>query len=264
MDILTEAFRWLNDPLNWTGRRGVLDLAVSHLLVSAAAVALALVVALPVGLWLGHRRRGATVGVVVANTTRALPTLALLTLLAASGWFGNTATAIACAVFAVPPILANAVTGVGGVDADVRDAARGLGMSGARVLWTVEVPLAMPLIAAGIRTGAVQVLATVPLAALVGGTSLGTIVVTGFGTQRYGQALAGGLLVAGLCLLVEGLCAIAQRAVTPAGLRSLDRTTTSDEDAPGRGRRRARRVPVAAARATRSNESAADGRSPVR
>ena len=102
MDILTEAFRWLNDPLNWTGRRGVLELTAAHLAVSAAAVALALVVALPLGLWLGHRGRGATLGVVVANTTRALPTLALLTLLAASGLFGNTATAFACAVFAVP------------------------------------------------------------------------------------------------------------------------------------------------------------------
>src|SRR5690606_23380849 len=115
MDVLTETLRWLNDPLNWTGRQGVLALARTHLEISAAAVAIALVVALPVGLWLGHRGRGATVGVVVANTTRALPTLALLTLLAATGSFGNTATALACAVFAVPPILANAVTGVGGV-----------------------------------------------------------------------------------------------------------------------------------------------------
>lgn len=219
MDVLTEALRWLNDPLNWTGRQGVLALTRTHLEVSAVAVAVALVVALPLGLWLGHRGRGATVGVVVANTTRALPTLALLTLLAAAGWFGSTATALACAVFAVPPILANAVTGVGGVDPDARDAARGLGMSGGRVLWAVEIPLAVPLIAAGIRTGAVQVLATVPLAALVGGTSLGTIVVSGFATQRYGKALAGGILVAGLCLLVEAALAVLERVVTPPGLR---------------------------------------------
>lgn len=253
MDVLTEAFRWLNDPLNWTGRQGVLALTRTHLEISAVAVAIALVVALPVGLWLGHRGRGATVGVVVANTTRALPTLALLTLLAATGWFGNTATALACAVFAVPPILANAVTGVGGVEPDVRDAARGLGMSGARVLWTVEVPLAMPLIAAGIRTGAVQVLATVPLAALVGGTSLGTVVVSGFGTQRYGKALAGGILVAGLCLLVEALLAAAERAVTPPGLRRRERAAAADSRT---GRRRPRRAPVAATARPGSNGSA--------
>ena len=177
---------------------------------SLLAVLLAAVVALPTGLWLGHRRRGATVGVVVANTTRALPTLALLTLLAASGLFGNTATVLACAVFAVPPLLTNTVTGLGEVDADVRDAARGVGMSGRRSLWAVELPLAVPLIAAGIRTASVQVLATVPLAALVGGRSLGTIVVTGFGTQDYGQVLAGGILVAALCLVAEGLLAIVQ------------------------------------------------------
>ncbi len=251
MDVVTEAFRWVNDPLNWTGRRGVLALTVDHLQVSAVAVLLALVVALPLGLWLGHRGRGATVGVVVANTTRALPTLALLMLLAASGYFGNGATAVACAVFAVPPVLANAVTGVAGVDPAARDAARGLGMSPARVLWSVEVPNAVPLVAAGIRTGAVQVLATVPLAALVGGTSLGTVVVTGFGTQRYGQALAGGLLVAGLCLLVEAVLALLERAVTPPGLRSRDRAAAGRR-AP-RALRRPRTTAVAEPAVTGSN-----------
>ena len=231
MDVVTQAFQWLNDPLNWQGPDGVLALTWAHVVVSVVAVLLAAVVALPLGLWLGHRGRGATVGVVVANTTRALPTLALLTLLAASGLFGNTATVLACAVFAVPPLLSGAVTGLGDVDPDVRDAARGVGLSGARSLWSVEVPLAVPPIAAGVRTGAVQVLATVPLAALVGGRSLGTIVVEGFGTQRYGQVLAGGLLVAALCLVAEGVLAVVQRLVTPRGLRSLERDGGS---APGR------------------------------
>jgi osmoprotectant transport system permease protein len=237
VNVLAEAIAWLNDPLNWTGRNGVLALTRDHIVVSVLAVLLAAVVALPVGLWLGHRRRGGTVGVVVANTTRALPTLALLTLLAASGLFGNTATVLACAVFAVPPLLTNTVTGLGEVDADVRDAARGVGMSGRRSLWAVEVPLAVPLIAAGIRTASVQVLATVPLAALVGGRSLGTIVVTGFGTQDYGQVLAGGILVAALCLVSEGLLAIVQHFMTPRGLRALARDTSDD---PTRRTRRSR------------------------
>lgn len=255
MDLLTEAFAWLNDPLNWTGRNGVLALAVAHLQVTALAVLLAALVALPAGVWLGRARRGGTLGVVVANTTRALPTLALLTLLASAGLFGNTATVLACAVFAVPPLLTNTVTGLAGVDRDVLDAARGLGMSGGRRLWLVELPLAVPLVAAGVRTAVVQVLATVPLAALVGGRSLGSIVVSGFATQRYGQVLAGGLLVAALCLVAEGLLALAQRAVTPRGVR----------DAAGRpGPRRVRRgltaadpvPPVAAAGGPRSNGSA--------
>jgi osmoprotectant transport system permease protein len=106
------------------------------------------------------------------------------------------------------------------VDRDVVDAARGLDMSSRRRLLLVELPLAVPLVAAGVRTAVVQVLATVPLAALVGGRSLGSIIVSGFATQRYGQVLAGGLLVAGLCLAAEGVLALAQRAVTPRGVRA--------------------------------------------
>ncbi|MDM7832596.1 ABC transporter permease [Cellulomonas edaphi] len=223
MDIVQEAVAWLNDPLNWTGSNGVLALTAAHLRVTLLAVLLAAVVALPAGVWLGHARRGGTAGVVLANTTRALPTLALLTLFASAGLFGNTATVLACAVFAVPPLLTNTVTGLGDVDRDVVDAARGLGMSSRRRLWEVELPLAVPLVAAGVRTAVVQVLATVPLAALVGGTSLGSIIVNGFGTQRYGQVLAGGVLVAGLCLVAEGVLAVAQRLLTPRGLRESTR-----------------------------------------
>ncbi len=220
MDILTEAFRWLNDPLNWTGPSGVLALGWTHIWISAAATALAAVVGLPAGAWLGHRGRGRALGVAVANTTRALPTLALLALLAASGTFGAQATILACAVFALPPLLSGAVDGLASVDPQVRDAARGVGLSARGRLWLVEVPLAVPVIGAGVRTAAVQVVATVPLAALVGGESLGTVVVTGFGTQRYGQVVAGGLLVVVLCLAVEGLLAVAQRLLTPRGLRA--------------------------------------------
>ncbi|WP_263730133.1 ABC transporter permease [Cellulomonas sp. SG140] len=230
MSVLLEALRWLNDPLNWTGPSGVLALTRQHLVVTGLAVLLGALVAVPTGLYLGHRGRGATVGVVVSNTSRALPTLAMLTLFGATGLFGNVATALACAVFAVPPLLSGAVTGLGGVDADVRDAARGMGMSGARRLWTVEVPLAVPQLAAGLRTAVVQVVATVPLAALVGGRSLGTIVVTGFGVQRYGQVVAGAVLVAALSLAAEGLLALLQRLVTPAGIRALTRSVPVESE----------------------------------
>ncbi|VTR77875.1 MULTISPECIES: ABC transporter permease [Cellulomonas] len=233
MDVLQEALAWLNDPLNWTGRDGVIALTVEHLRISALAVLLAAAVALPVGVWLGHRGRGGAVTVVVANTSRALPTFALLTIFASTGLFGATATILAVAVFALPPILGNTVTGLTEVDADVRDAARGVGMSGARSLAVVELPLALPLIGAGLRTATTQVLATVPLAALVGGRSLGSIIVEGMALQRYGQVVAGAVLVAGLCLLVEGVLALVQRALTPAPMRA----------SPGRRRRRAARSP---------------------
>lgn len=243
MDVVTEALRWLNDPLNWTGPSGVLALTWAHVWISVAAVALASLVALPLGLWLGRRGRGARLGVVVANTTRALPTLALLTLLAASGLFGSTATIVACAVFALPPLLTGAVDGLEGVDAQAVDAATGMGMSRWRRLWTVELPLAVPVIGAGARTAAVQVVATVPLAALVGGRSLGTVIVTGFGTLHYGQVVAGGFLVAALCLVAEGLLALGQRALTPAGLRSLARSGRVSPAAGRAGRRRRQRPP---------------------
>ena len=225
MNVVPDAVAWLNDPLNWTGTHGVLALTREHLTISVAAVLLAAVIALPLGVWLGHRRAGGALTVVLANTSRALPTFALLTIFASGGLFGATATTLAVAVFAVPPILTNAYTGVLEVDADVRDAARGMGMSGARSLALVELPLALPLVAAGLRTAAVQVIATVPLAAFVGGTSLGSVIVTGLALQRYGQVLAGGVLVALLCLVAEGILAGAQRVLTPTPMRQ--RATSS-------------------------------------
>lgn len=219
-DVLRQAFLWLNDPLNWQGPTGVPALVAEHLGMSAVAVVLAAAVALPLGIWLGRRGRGGGVTVLVSNTSRALPTLALLYVFAMTGLgFGNRPTVLAAALFAVPPILSNAFTGLREVDPAARDAARGMGMSGRRSLATVELPLALPLIGAGLRTAAVQVVATVPLAALVGGGGLGTIIVTGFSTRRFGEVVAGGLLVAALCLLVEAVLAAGQRALTPAPLR---------------------------------------------
>ena len=227
MDVISSALAWLNDPLNWTGPNGVLALTREHITISAVAVLLATVVALPAGVWLGHRGRGGVLTVVLANTSRALPTFALLTIFASTGLFGATATTLAVAIFAVPPILTNAYVGMRDVDADVRDAARGVGMSDLRSLFSVELPLALPLIAAGLRTAAVQVVATVPLAALVGGASLGTIIVSGLALQRYGQVVAGAVLVAALCLLVEAALAWAQRALTPVPMRPPRRRARS-------------------------------------
>lgn len=219
--LINEAFVWLNDPLNWIGPNGIIALAQQHLVMSVIATVLACALALPLGVWLGHTGRGATFTVVAANTTRALPTLALLTLFSASAiGFGNRATVLAVTIFAIPPILTNCYEGVRGVDPGVREAALGMGMPGRSVLSSVSIPLALPVIAAGVRTAAVQVVATIPLAALVGGGGLGVIIVTGIATQRYGKALAGAILVATLCLVIEGLLALAQRLATPAPMRA--------------------------------------------
>jgi ABC-type proline/glycine betaine transport system permease subunit len=216
MSSLGDAVTWLNDPLNWTGPQGVPHLTWEHLYISGLALLIAAVVAMPLALLLGHTGRGGGLTVVTTNVSRAVPTLALLTLFSATSiGFGNRATIIALALFSVPPLLTNTYVGIRGVDPDVVEAARGMGLSGTSVLLRVELPLAVPLIAAGVRTAAVQVVATAGLAALVGGGGLGVIINTGFGQQDQGQIIAGGVLVAGLALLTELVLAIVQRRVTP-------------------------------------------------
>jgi ABC-type proline/glycine betaine transport system permease subunit len=214
------AFEYLNDPFNWTRRNGILDLLAEHVAVSLAAVALALVVALPVGVALGRARRGGGAVVVLSNVSRAVPTLALLTIFAVSPiGFGNRSTAIALAVFAVPPILTNTFVGFRGVDPDVREAARAMGMSGSQVLRRVDAPLAAPLVLTGIRTATVQVVATATLAALVGGGGLGRIINLGFGQRDYGVMVAGAILVAALALLTELVLVVLSWALTPGRRR---------------------------------------------
>jgi osmoprotectant transport system permease protein len=216
MSALGDAVTWLNDPVNWRGRNGVPHLLVEHLEITAIAVGVACVVAWPIAVWLGHLGRGSGLTSVLSTVSRAVPTLALLTLFAATPiGFGDPATVVALTVFAIPPLLTNAYVGVREVDRDVVEAARGMGLSPMQVLRKVELPLALPLIAAGFRTATVQVVATASLAALVAGGGLGVIVNDGFGRQRPGQIIAGALLIAALALVTEILLAGVQRAVTP-------------------------------------------------
>jgi osmoprotectant transport system permease protein len=220
VNVIDAALRWLNDPLNWTNPGGILDRLGEHLAIAGAAIALACLVAVPLGLWLGHVGRGGGAVVLLSNLTLALPTVALLTILPLTALgFGKPSVIVALTVFGVPPMLANAYTGVREVDAEVREAARGMGMSGAQLLRRVELPLAVPFLAAGFRTASLQVVATTALAAYVNGGGLGQIIVTGFGLQAYGQVLAGGLLVAVLAVLVERALAGVERLVTPRSLR---------------------------------------------
>ncbi|MEQ4305346.1 ABC transporter permease [Plantactinospora sp. B6F1] len=227
MNPIEQAVVWLNDPLNWTNPGGVLDRLVEHLVISGAAVAIGCLVAWPLGLWLGHTGRGGGMVVLVSNVTLAIPTIALLTILPLTALgFGKPPVIIALAVFAVPPLLANAYTGIRQVDPEVREAARGMGLSGGQLLRRVELPLAVPYLAAGFRTAAVQVVATAALASFVNGGGLGQIISAGFGlgiSVGGGQILAGGLLVALLALLVELVFALLERVVTPRPLRRARR-----------------------------------------
>jgi osmoprotectant transport system permease protein len=224
MNYLQDMFVWLNDPLNWTNPDGVLVRLREHLLIMAGAIPLAMLVAWPVGIAIGRTNRGGNLVVVISNLTLAIPVLAMLTMLPLTGLgFGRPPIVVALAIFAIPPLLATAFTGIREIDPDVRDAARGMGMSSWQRLWQVEVPLAVPYLASGLRTAAVQVAATAALASFVNGGGLGTIIAAGFGlgiAAAGGQILAGGLLVVVLALLVEGLGALLQRAVTPRHQRA--------------------------------------------
>jgi osmoprotectant transport system permease protein len=231
MNYLNDAVRWLNDPLNWTNPGGILERLQEHLRISAAAVLIGCLVAWPIGLILGHLGRGGGLVVLVSNVTLAIPTLALLTILPLTAiGFGEPAIILALAVFAVPPLLANAYTGLREVDPEVRDAARGVGLSGWQMLWRIELPLAVPYLAAGFRTAAVQVVATATLASLVAGGGLGQIISEGFGltlAAGAGQVIAGGFLVALLALAVEGVFGAVERLVTPRPMRRARRLRRS-------------------------------------
>jgi osmoprotectant transport system permease protein len=240
MNLIQQAFIWLNDPLNWTNPDGILARTGEHLTFCGLAVLLGLIIAWPIGIWLGHIRRGGGFVVAVANVTRGIPTVSLLTILPLTFiGEGTLPIVLALAVFAIPPLLANAYLGLREVDPDVTDAARGMGMSGWQVIRRVELPLAVPYLAAGLRTAVVQVLATGTLATLVSGGGLGAIISLGFGlgiAAGGGEIIGGGLVVIALCLLAEGLLAVLQWAVTPRPLRRGGRrppSSAADAALPG-------------------------------
>ena len=211
---------WLTTASSWQGEDGILHRLWEHVWLSGVSVLIACLIALPLGIFLGHLGRGGTVAINLANVGRAIPTLGIIILFAVSPLGLNTYTLIATLVlFAAPPILANAYVGVAAVDPDAKESARGMGMSGSQVLRGVEVPLALPLIAAGIRTSTVQVVATATLAGFTGNGTLGQIVFRGFNANLQYLVVGGAILVAVLALVTELMMALAQRAVTPAGLR---------------------------------------------
>lgn len=233
MGFLSDVASFLTDGTNWHGEEGIPTLFLQHLQLTLVSVAFAALIALPIGVVVGHLRRGGGIAVNVANVGRALPALALLIL--AVRWVGvgkpegllrivqSVPAFIAMVALAVPPMVANSYVGVAGVDDDVRQSARGMGMSGRQVLTRVELPLAMPLIWAGIRTATVAVVATATLAAYVDSGGLGRYIVDGFAVQDQVKVFAGGLLVALLAVGLELLLADIQRRIVSPGLVIPDR-----------------------------------------
>ncbi|MET9934901.1 MULTISPECIES: ABC transporter permease subunit [unclassified Streptomyces] len=220
MNTVSAAWSWLTTAAHWSGENGVLHRLGEHVLLTVVCLAIACAIALPTALLLGHLGRGGGLAVNLANAGRAVPTFAVLVLLLLSplGPYGEWPTIIALVLFAVPPLLTNAYVGIRGVDPDVVRAARGTGMTGGQVLARVELPLALPMVLAGVRIAAVQLVATATVAALAGGGGLGRIITAGFNLASTPQVVAGAVLVAALALLVEGVFE-AVRRLAPTGAR---------------------------------------------
>ncbi len=220
MDFLGDVVSWFAAGEHWRGTNGIPHRAIEHLTMSAFAVAVAAAVALPVGVLLGHLNRGGAVAINVANVGRAIPSFAILVLATEIVGIGATPAFCALVALAAPPMLTNAFVGVREVDADVRESARGMGMTGRQVLTRVELPIALPLVMAGVRTAAVQVVATATLAALVAWGGLGRYIVDGLAQQDYVQLFSGAVLVATVSVVTEVVLGALQRLIVPAGLRT--------------------------------------------
>ena len=218
MNVVNEVIAWLTDPAQWSGPEGIPVRTLQHLGYSLLATAIAAAIALPIGIYIGHTGRGALVAVNLTNLGRAIPSLGIIILMFTLVGFGIVPVLVALVALAVPPIVTNSYIGVRSVDRDVREAAEGMGMRGRQVLWQVELPVAMPLIMAGIRTSAVQVVATATLAAFVGLGGLGRYLIDGFSQRDLPQVVGGAILVAVLALLIELALGRLQTLVVSRGL----------------------------------------------
>jgi osmoprotectant transport system permease protein len=222
--VLGDVLAYLTDGANWSGPTGIGTFLVQQLLLTVTALVVAMVLGLPLAMYAGHRHRGGFLAINVSNVGRAVPVFAVLLVLAlgpvGSEHFGpygraGLATLIALILFALPPLITNTYVGITEVDPDVVEASRGMGMGEWKVLSSVELPLAMPVIMTGARLALVQVWATATIAALVAGPGLGRIVTHGFANQSTPEVVAGAVLIALGALVLEGLALLAERYADP-------------------------------------------------
>ena len=231
----------LLDALRFIGHNGalaadpsaptLLHLTVQMLWISGIGIAISLAVGLPLGAWLGHLHRFSFAAINISNVGRALPSLAVLAIGDAILGLGLTVTELALVILAAPIVLTNAYVGIAGVDPEVVDAARGMGMSEGRILWQVELPLGVPLVFAGIRTAAVYVVATATIASLAGYNGGLGYIISDEQSYHLSGVLGAAICVAGLALAVDGGLALVQRAVTPRGVRLEQRARNDEVDA---------------------------------
>lgn len=222
--MINNILRWLTDPAQWSGQDGIPTRALQHLEYSVVTLLVAAVIAIPVGLLVGHTGRGRSL-VSVANAMRAVPSLGLL--FAISLWVGPKIhgslafvipSIIVLVLLAIPPILSGTYAGIESVDPAARDAAKGMGMRGSEVLRVVELPCALPLLMSGLRSAALQVIATATIASSVSLGGLGRYLIDGLASSQYEVMAGGAVCVAALALLVDLAMAGLQRAVVSPGL----------------------------------------------
>jgi osmoprotectant transport system permease protein len=227
MELVGETVGWLTDAANWVGPASIPVRLLEHIALSGASLLIAIAIALPIGLWTGHTHRGVAFAANLANLGRALPSLAVIALVlpitAAIDpqlGFKIYPAVFAMVVLAIPPILVNAQAGIAGVDPDLVEAGRAMGMRGDQLVRRLEIPVGLPVIVGGFRSAAFQVVATLTLAAIFGGPGLGRYLVEGIAQSDYGMLFGGVVLVAGLSLVTEGTFALLQRVVVSPGLRT--------------------------------------------
>lgn len=213
-------WEYLTDSFNWSGNEGIWARIVEHLWYTFAALGLSVVIGLPIGLRIGHTRRGAFLAINLGNAARALPSLGLLMIaVLLTDQIGFLPVLIALVALGIPPILASTYAGLSGVDPATIDAARGMGMTGREILTKVEIPIGLPLIISGIRSATLQIVSTATIAALVSLGGLGRYVVDGLKLRDFPQMFTGALLVALLAIALDALFALIGRLTVSPGLK---------------------------------------------
>lgn len=211
---------YLFDSFNWSGPEGITARIVQHIWYTFAALGLSALIALPIGLRIGHTRRGAFLAINIGNAARALPSLGLLMIaVLLTNQIGFLPVLIALVALGIPPILTSTYAGLSGVDPATIDAARGMGMTGREILTKVEIPIALPLIISGLRGATLQIVSTATIAALVSLGGLGRYVVDGLKLRDFPQMFSGALLVALLAIVLDLLFALVGRLTVSKGLR---------------------------------------------
>ena len=219
MTTITLVLRWFADPANWSGTDGIPQRLIEHIQLSAESVAIGALIALPLGVALGHYGRFGNLAINISNVGRAIPSFGILVIAFQLFGLGDFPIVLSLTALAIPPMVTNSYVALREVDADVKDAARGMGYRELAQVLRVELPLAVPLLMAGVRTSAVQVVATATLAALIAGGGFGRYIVDGLAQQDYTKLFAGAILVALLALATELSLSGVERLLVPRGIR---------------------------------------------